>query len=1083
MQPYGIYCETLQQQCHQAVACWLFKEPYDKGKYVLNRRFAASAVKLCCLFVFFFFSSALSGICRSMDLGDSGADTSTGDNKRRGNKKTREWHKRLHPRRTAVQPPAMQREDKRGPKKIAEEWKRRTAWPSTKKPPQGARQSPPGANDGGNTLRFTCSQCRDDLEYAPKDLARHFEEKHRGSSPCFSCHMCTFSTHEFSYLQVHLLSHKETFSSCSICTDSVQRTWPEFSAHLTKYHCQNGKYACKMCQKFSTGDVRVFLEHMHVHNLGLGGANDELSLHTKDKNKFGPKTATQTLHCQQCGYEASQKLLITKHVKAVHVCQNGNQRKKKKKEVHSIAMKPNDPIPKIKPRLTRSAVREMCWLTQDCLSLPGREFLDKYCHLSDPQTTLEETQQFLMKSVAGETGNQKWTKALKTVLSNVPQDMNLHPRSENGMSNSSDLTVLTVKNKITVAQNGATYAKRLKMMTSSDKETLSPESAADDAHLVVDQNGCQSNLSDHTPCPQTETKQNNDVSMPAQNEPSECIHMQENRENQELKNDQETEEHSKKHEEPMHEDGINISSELKLANESKEQTSTRKVVPKNKRRNRRRRRKTGAKKVGKRSSGLALKIVLKKNPVKEKQWVSQSSMSPSGGGPTEDHRGQPSPHKTLEEAQILQNTLLTEAHQKKWTKAPKTDPPDPSETITSDLQSKPGEELTLGCAAKTMGSKIMEGNAPAMLEGLPTTHQEMQGDAGKSPQLLETEVDKRTSAGQAGQSNSRAAGVTEAEEPRKNIQTSGSGTDGHMSDDKTRSAADGATPHSSYTKSPPVSQPVITPQGKTENYSFYTHIMVKELTSRGIFLTYESIYFTIKSNSQPVCCEISVFTFCLAGEMNSEDLSLALCSEPSVEGSRGGDVPATSCPDLLSNTDLPVGKAIQQEPSPNSGRQWQLVPKNLERTLKLVAINPSQLVKRPAGDQPVVVLNHPDADIPEVTQIMEVVNRYRGEVQKVVLSRRTMNALSAMSGEAPEANDPMAGEGKTSVQERFMLKLKLRRLSRKKYEVVSVVPPSRDAATKFSCWFCGRVFGSQETWLVHRQRHLMEWKRPNCENS
>lgn len=237
------------------------------------------------------------------------------------------------------------------------------------------------------------------------------------------------------------------------------------------------------------------------------------------------------------------------------------------------------------------------------------------------------------------------------------------------------------------------------------------------------------------------------------------------------------------------------------------------------------------------------------------------------------------------------------------------------------------------------------------------------------------------------------------------------------------------------------------------------------------------------------CFDMSVFTYCLAGETNSEDLSLALSSEQSVERTRGREVPADSGPDILSNTNLPTVKAIQQEPSPASRHECQPVPKNLERTLKLVAISPYQLVKRPAGDQPVVVLNHPDADIPEVARIMEVVNRYKGEVQRVVLSRRTVNALSAMNGEVPVLNDPTearpdsAGQGKNCVQERFMLKLKLRRLSRKKYEVVGAVSPSRDAATRFRCWFCGRVFVSRDAWVIHRQRHLMEWKKPNCENS
>ncbi|KAM6923107.1 uncharacterized protein znf518a [Lycodopsis pacificus] len=949
-----------------------------------------------------------------MDSEDICAATSGGDTRRRVNKRNRDWHKRLHLRKTAVQAPAMQSADKRRPKTIAGEWEQSTVWPSSKKPPKGAQQGPRRTDDGGgnSALRFACAQCGDDLEYVPKDLVRHFEEKHRGSPPVFSCHACAFSTHEFAYLQVHLLSHKDTFSSCGICHDDVQRTWPELSAHLTARHCQNGKYSCEACPKFSTGDVGVFLEHTYAHHLGLEGAKG-LPPQTRGKNKFGPKEAAPALRCQHCGYEASQKWLIAKHVKAVHVCQNGNQRKKKKKEeeeeekkeeeVRSLAMKPNDPIPKVKPRLTRSAVREMCWLTQDCLSLPGREFLDKYCHLSDPQTTLEETQQFLMKSVAGETGDQKWTKALKTVLSNVPQDMNVHPKSENGIvSNSTDLTVLTVKNKITVAQNGGAYAKRLKVMTSSEKETASLESVPDDARRVVDQNGCKPNSSDHAPCPQAETKPNNDVSLPAQSEPSERTRMQENRESRELKSDQEMDDRGKKPGDAVHEDGISISSGLKL-----------KVTPKNKRR--RRKRRARSKRVRKRSPGLALKIVLKKNPVKEKQWVSQSSLSPSGGGAAAaDCPGPPSPRTTSEEtAQVLQNALLVEAHQKERTKAPCADLDDPSEAIASGPQSKPGEELTPGRAATPPGSNNEDVDP---LQSFPSPRREARGDAEQSPQRSGSEVDESRSARETGRSDTTQV---ETWPEDASLQASGSGTDHRVSDDETSSV----TPHSGSTKSSPVSISVITAQGK----------------------------------------------------VNSEDVILVLPAEHgerSVEGARAGEEPADSYPDLLCD--------IHQGPS---HRRWQPLPKHLERTLKLVAISPSQRVKRPVGDQPVVVLNHPDADIPEVARIMEVINRYRGEVQKVMLSRRTAAALSASSGEE-DTRAGSAGSANSSVQERFLLKMRLRRLSRKKYEVVDAGSPSGDAAAaSLRCWFCGRMFSCREAWTAHRQRHLIEWKKPNCEKS
>lgn len=210
-------------------------------------------------------------------------------------------------------------------------------------------------------------------------------------------------------------------------------------------------------------------------------------------------------------------------------------------------------------------------------------------------------------------------------------------------------------------------------------------------------------------------------------------------------------------------------------------------------------------------------------------------------------------------------------------------------------------------------------------------------------------------------------------------------------------------------------------------------------------------------------------------------MSLAVSSEQSDERAGDTEVLTDTCPNVLSKNNLPAERAIQRDPALVSRHQWQPAPKNLERILNLVAISPYQLVKHPMGDQPVVVLNHPDADIPEVARIMEVVHRYKGEVRKVVLSRRTVIALSALKGDVPTAGDPADGQpdsdtcGRNCVQERFILKLKLRRLSRKKYKVVGTVSPRGGDYTRFRCWYCGRVFASQETCEVHRQRHLVEW--------
>ncbi|KAJ0066826.1 hypothetical protein NL108_004688, partial [Boleophthalmus pectinirostris] len=512
-----------------------------------------------------------------MDTVDVCAATSTADNaKRRGHNKNRDWLKRLHLRKAALQAPAMQTPDKPGPKKIVAAEKHAGAvWPSSKK--LRSQETPQRMISSGNTLRFKCSQCTDNIERGPKELSVHFEEKHKGCPPVFSCHLCKFTTHEFSYLQVHVLSHKDTFSCCSLCNDNVQRTWPEFSAHLTLVHTQNGKYCCDVCKKFSTLNDKEFLEHVLLHNLGLDRKNDQ----TISKTSY---------HCQFCGYEASQKVILTKHMKTVHDGVNCSQ---KNKDVFPM----NET--KRKPRMTRSAVKDISWLTQDCLSLPGREFLDKYCHLSDAQTTLEETQQFLLKS-----GKQKWSKALKNVLSNVPQEVNLQSKLEKEIASvfpDSSQDVLTVKNKMN--QNGASFAKRLKLMTEKEAGNANADLCG---KIVSDVS-----LSD---CLQNqEAKLSGDVAVA---ESTETAQTEENRENQRLKTDL-----SERDGEEAIQDGA-ILNELK----AEERKAVRKALPKKKRKNMRWRNAKKSKNVDKLKTALALKIILKKNPKKGKQWVTQAAL-------------------------------------------------------------------------------------------------------------------------------------------------------------------------------------------------------------------------------------------------------------------------------------------------------------------------------------------------------------------------------------------------------------------------------------------------------------------------
>ncbi|KAM9678385.1 zinc finger protein 518B isoform 1-T2 [Trichechus inunguis] len=144
------------------------------------------------------------------------------------------------------------------------------------------------------------------------------------------------------------------------------------------------------------------------------------------------------------------------------------------------------------------------------------------------------------------------------------------------------------------------------------------------------------------------------------------------------------------------------------------------------------------------------------------------------------------------------------------------------------------------------------------------------------------------------------------------------------------------------------------------------------------------------------------------------------------------------------------------------------------RQLRLIAAKPDQLIKCPRRNQPVIVLNHPDVDSPEVTNVMKVINKYKGNVLKVVLSERTRCQLGIRRHHvrltyqnAEEAN---------RIKQQMMLKMKLKKVHKNNYRVVDSLPDDASQCI-FKCWFCGRLYEDQEEWMSHGQRHLIEATR------
>ncbi|XP_061491551.1 zinc finger protein 518A [Rhineura floridana] len=161
------------------------------------------------------------------------------------------------------------------------------------------------------------------------------------------------------------------------------------------------------------------------------------------------------------------------------------------------------------------------------------------------------------------------------------------------------------------------------------------------------------------------------------------------------------------------------------------------------------------------------------------------------------------------------------------------------------------------------------------------------------------------------------------------------------------------------------------------------------------------------------------------------------------------------------------------------------VSKDTVRILKLLPFNSKQLIKCPRRNQPVVVLNHPDADVPEVVNVMKTIAKFKGHVLKVSLSKRTIDALLEPPYYSNSlyivTNDLSRRKRKmlkpvSPVKERFVLKLTLKKTSKNNYQIVKTTSDNT-LKTKFNCWFCGRIFDNQDNWVGHGQRHLMEATR------
>ncbi|XP_059701143.1 zinc finger protein 518B [Haemorhous mexicanus] len=166
--------------------------------------------------------------------------------------------------------------------------------------------------------------------------------------------------------------------------------------------------------------------------------------------------------------------------------------------------------------------------------------------------------------------------------------------------------------------------------------------------------------------------------------------------------------------------------------------------------------------------------------------------------------------------------------------------------------------------------------------------------------------------------------------------------------------------------------------------------------------------------------------------------------------------------------ELPKRKTRAQSETTSSSDMSYLLT---ARRLRLLPLKMNQLIKCPRRNQPVVVLNHPDVDSPEIINVMKTINKYKGQVLKVVLSERTSSCLGVKRYR--KRLTLQNAETGNQAKKRSMLKMKLKKTHKNNYQVVET-SPAEALRCLFKCWFCGRVYMDQEEWISHGQRHLIE---------
>ncbi|KAK2896221.1 hypothetical protein QQF64_006437 [Cirrhinus molitorella] len=868
-----------------------------------------------------------------------------------GNEERGIWHKRLRLRKTSLSFPAEQNTVKEEENVTPHGWK---VTEKSEKQPQRLQEA--------NT--FTCSSCNDGIFFRPGELTMHFKIAHggKGSPPMFPCDMCGFSTPVFTTLQQHRMQHKDCLFVCEICNDNDQRTLPQMTKHCQTHHAQNGQYHCPKC-KLSIQEIKQFVCHScSQESIANGNA--------QNKNNLLKHMAAA------CRQRWSRR--------------NWWRKRATVKEDNSLSQDFKFLLPKPEPKWTSQLLP---------FSTPG--LLDNHCVLMDPEKTLEETQQFLERTVCRD----NWPASLKNKQDILPHAPTApHPSQANVAKRSATphpglrpagkdkLSGLMEKNNISVPPDCTTKVVGFKMVDGKKHLVLK----------VIPSNKQDVSKDAHTVKPTNQQDESNDIS---------TVNASGNR-SQVMSRRFST--RRKKQGRCVAQEDFLSSVVERIKSQQNDGCSNQEHGP------------------------IHLETCNTFNPnAKRAKDCQDKALSESEEnftacqGDSGCHSDLTSDAGSLEER--CSSHLLTTPFDEEPSLALDSNfshhPPNPCSISGLDCVSpssgSPPKDPTETLCQSEHGGLLFHGNADECTNNmdprdslLPVGQRDCERESSSAPDLLQT-VD---------------------ELPLTTVT--------HLLDE--------------------------VGLDRTLSTQTSSDEPLTDFTCAG----------GANHRSEPVNANISL----QPDDLNSSTSAPATASGSSESSSTLASLNRKRMGET-SSVDSPVSKSQKRSTRASedvnaSVLYWEPAPRDAPTTLRLIPYSSSQSVKIPRNNQPVIVLNHPDTDIPEITNIMKVVHKHKGAVQRVVLSRKTLKALSEFNSTG--VNNLVANCHAShcrrewpngTVKERFSLKLRLKRVCGRKYTVVPTVSESIVLQPTFRCWFCGRLFKNQEAWVGHGQRHLMEATR------